>query len=103
MVRNATSCVPDWSVGASSWFELHKPGYMKRFIMCATPEDAIALGHLTHMAECRLVRCEQSARVTCPPMHYFLPDDNAQATLEIITYFTAPHHEGDHLRGRLSD
>jgi hypothetical protein len=94
---------PDWAGWISEFFELSKPGYMKRFVVCHTADDAVTLGSLAHMAGCRIQRIAlRYNTVTRPVVHYYLPDDTAQATLEIIAYYTGNHHEGDHMRGRLT-
>jgi hypothetical protein len=73
--------------GYDTWqFELHKPGYFKRFVECSGPEDVRWLGDLAASVGVSMRRLQSFNAVVWP--HYKLPDDNAQAALEIQLYFT---------------
>ena len=75
---------------------------MKRFVTCDGPDTAVVLGHLAHQCECAIVRLHRSHALRVQ-FHYQLPEDMAQATLELLCYFTGNHLDGDHMRGRLTE
>jgi hypothetical protein len=98
----ATRAIPRWAKSGfiAEFFELHKLGYMKRFVMCLDKEDAVMLGQIAFNAGCSIRRV--ISPINPLDMHYFLPDDIAQATFEIIAYYTGEHADGEHMLGRLA-